>query len=105
MSNGFPSVVVTICEAETSATIPSARAEVTARNITLSSDALRERLGVASGGDVHLFGVRIQGGEQVLLVTRRLEDGVRPSLRAYLENAVIPQYAAFEKAHREDHAR
>ena len=81
------------------------RAEVTARNITLSSDALRDRLGVASGGDVHLFGVRIQGGEQVLLVTRRLEDGVRPSLRAYLENAVIPQYAAFDKAHREDHAR
>ena len=81
------------------------RAEVTARNITLSSDALRERLGVHSGGDVHLFGVRIQGGEQLLLVTRRLEEGVRPSLRAWLESSVIPRYAAFDKAHREDHAR
>lgn len=30
---------------------------------------------------------------------------VPESLAAYLENEVIPQYAAFDKAHREDHAR
>lgn len=31
--------------------------------------------------------------------------GVDPSLIAYMEESVIPQYAAFDKAHREDHAR
>lgn len=30
---------------------------------------------------------------------------MRESLLQYLENEVIPQYAAFDKAHREDHAR
>ena len=81
------------------------QAGVTARNIALSSDALKARLGAGSGDEVHLFGVRIQGGEQVLLVTRRLRDGIRPSLLSYLEESVIPCYAAFDKAHREDHAR
>lgn len=33
------------------------RAEVTARNIPMTSEALRARLGCASGGDVHIFGV------------------------------------------------
>lgn len=45
------------------------RAEVTARNIPLSSDALRERLGVRSGGDVHIFGARLGSGQNVLIVT------------------------------------
>ena len=31
--------------------------------------------------------------------------GVPPSLCVYLEGTVIPQYASFDKAHREDHAR
>ena len=35
------------------------RAEVTARNLPLSSDELRRRIGCASGGSVHLFGLRI----------------------------------------------
>ena len=30
---------------------------------------------------------------------------IRASLKAYIENEVIPRYAAFDKAHREDHAR
>jgi len=30
---------------------------------------------------------------------------LEPSLVAYIEETVIPQYAAFDKAHREDHAR
>ena len=30
---------------------------------------------------------------------------LEPSLVAYVEGSVIPQYAAFDKAHREDHAR
>ena len=34
--------------------------EVTARNIPLASDGLRSRLGVSSGDDAHIFGVRIE---------------------------------------------
>ena len=30
---------------------------------------------------------------------------IRESLKAYVENEVIPRYAAFDKAHREDHAK
>jgi len=30
---------------------------------------------------------------------------INPSLHAYLEGEVIPRYAAFDKAHQEDHAR
>ena len=30
---------------------------------------------------------------------------IRDSLRQYIENEVIPRYASFDKAHREDHAR
>ena len=35
------------------------QAEVTARNVPMTSDVLRKKLGCASGGDVHLFGVRV----------------------------------------------
>ena len=34
------------------------KASVTARNIPLTSDALRKKLGVADGGTVHIFGVK-----------------------------------------------
>ena len=48
-------------------------AEVTARNISLSSEQLRRRLGCRSGGSVHLFGARLdEGDEQLLLTLRRL---------------------------------
>lgn len=30
---------------------------------------------------------------------------IRPDLIGYVENNIIPQYASFDKAHREDHAR
>jgi len=48
-------------------------AEVTARNIPLTSDELRKRLGVRSGGDLHVFGVQA-GKEKLLLVTHRLAN-------------------------------
>lgn len=35
----------------------------------------------------------------------KLIQGLDPSLVAYIEGSVIPRYAAFDKAHREDHAR
>ena len=47
------------------------RAEITARNLPLGSDALRKKLGVAPGGDVHIFGCRLADGRAVLLVCTR----------------------------------
>ena len=57
------------------------QAEVTARNIPMTSDLLRKKTGCAPGGYVHLFGVRVDtasGAANHLLVTRRsllLVDG------------------------------
>ena len=48
------------------------RAEVTARNIPMTSDELRKRLGCASGGDNHLFGVRTAAAGNVLLIAKEL---------------------------------
>ena len=47
------------------------QADVTARNIPLTSDQLRAKLGVRSGGDVHIFGVKIDGLGNCLLATSR----------------------------------
>ena len=46
------------------------RAEVTARNIPMTSNELRKRLGCGSGGDIHLFGVRTAAAGNVLLIGR-----------------------------------
>jgi hypothetical protein len=48
------------------------RAEVTARNIPMTSDELRKRLGCGSGGDIHLFGVRTAAAGNVLLIANEL---------------------------------
>ena len=48
------------------------RAEVTARNIPMTSNELRKRLGCASGGDIHLFGVRTAAAGNVLLIAKEL---------------------------------
>lgn len=51
------------------------RCEVTARNIPLSSDELRSRLGVASGDDAFIFGVRMElpfGAGNYLVACRRI---------------------------------
>lgn len=42
--------------------------EVTARNISLTSDGLRKRLGVRSGGTVHIFGVRVDAFKDNCLI-------------------------------------
>ncbi|MBQ3766948.1 MAG: hypothetical protein II874_09465 [Bacteroidales bacterium] len=49
------------------------QAEVTARNVPMTSDQLRRKLGCASGGDIHLFGVRADAAEagNYLIVTRK----------------------------------
>ena len=50
------------------------QAEVTARNVPMTSDLLRKKLGCASGGDTHLFGVRVDaasGAGNYLIVTKK----------------------------------
>ena len=49
-------------------------AEITARNLPLTSDALRKKLGIASGGTQHLFGVRSDASGNLLLVTTPLSS-------------------------------
>lgn len=44
------------------------KAEITARNLPLGSDALRKKMGIAPGGDTHIFGCRLADGSAVLLV-------------------------------------
>ena len=48
------------------------RADVTARNLPLGSAELQKRLGIASGGAVHIFGCRLTDGSSVLLVTESI---------------------------------
>lgn len=48
------------------------KAEVTARNIPLTSDALRKKLGCASGGEVHIFGLKSDSSGALLLVGQRI---------------------------------
>ena len=45
------------------------QAEVTARNIPMTSEDLRRRLGVASGGSIHLYGTTISPNQRILIVT------------------------------------
>ena len=45
------------------------RASVTARNIPMTSDELRKRMGVADGGPVHVFGVKSMAGNVLIVCT------------------------------------
>lgn len=49
------------------------RAEVTARNLPLSSDELRSRIGCKTGSDIHIFGCTVSS-ERILIVARRVHD-------------------------------
>ena len=44
------------------------KAEITARNLPLTTDALRKKMGIAPGGDTHIFGCTLANGSAVLLV-------------------------------------
>ena len=45
------------------------KASVTARNIPMTSDELRKRMGVADGGTVHVFGVKSMAGNVLIVCT------------------------------------
>ena len=48
------------------------KADVTARNIPMDSDTLRKKLGVTSGQDIHIFGLKSDTKGNILLITHRL---------------------------------
>ena len=48
------------------------KAEVTARNIPMDTDTLRKKMGVTSGGDTHIFGLRSDLKGPLLVVASRL---------------------------------
>ena len=48
------------------------RSEVTARNIPMDTDTLRKKLGVTSGDDAHIFGLKSDLQGNLLLCTRRI---------------------------------
>ncbi len=47
------------------------KAEVTARNIPMDTDTLRKKMGVTSGDDAHIFGLKSDCAGNLLVVTRR----------------------------------
>ena len=48
------------------------RAEVTARNIPMDTETLRKKLGVTSGDDAHIFGLKSDTLGNLLIITRRV---------------------------------
>ena len=47
------------------------KAEVTARNIPMDTETLRKKLGVSSGDDIHIFGLRSDKEGNLLFVATR----------------------------------
>ena len=47
------------------------RAEVTARNIPMDTETLRKKLGVTSGDDAHIFGLKSDSHGNLLIITKR----------------------------------
>ena len=52
--------------------IKSGKSEITARNIPMDTDALRKKLGVTSGDDAHIFGLKSDLEGNILMAGRRL---------------------------------
>ena len=48
------------------------KAEVTARNIPMDTDTLRKKLGITSGDDAHIFGLKSDSRGNLLLCTKRV---------------------------------
>ena len=46
-------------------------AEVTARNIPMDTETLRKKLGVTSGDDAHIFGLKSDTQGNLLIITQR----------------------------------
>ena len=47
------------------------KAEVSARNIPMDTDTLKKKLGVTSGDDAHIFGLKSDHAGNLLIVARR----------------------------------
>ena len=74
---------------------------------TLAGDSLvlKEHESARWLGPADLWSVKWLPADEGLLPLLSAELlGVEPTLAEYIENQVIPQYSAFDKAHQEDHA-
>ena len=47
------------------------KAEVTARNIPMDTDTLRKKLGVTSGDDAHIFGLKSDSQGAMLIIAQK----------------------------------
>ena len=50
------------------------KAEVTARNIPMDTDTLRKKLGVSSGDDIHIFGLKSDSRGNLLIAAEVVRD-------------------------------
>ena len=48
------------------------KAEVTARNIPMDTDSLRKKLGITSGDDAHIFGLKSDSEGNLLIAGKRI---------------------------------
>ena len=48
------------------------KAEVTARNIPMDTDSLRKKLGITSGDDAHIFGLKSDTEGNLLIAGKRI---------------------------------
>ena len=48
------------------------KSEVTARNIPMDTDTLRKKLGITSGDDAHIFGLKSDTAGNLLFITKRI---------------------------------
>ena len=53
------------------------KAEVTARNIPMDTDTLRKKLGITSGDDAHIFGLRSDKNGNMLFICKNIPKSIR----------------------------
>lgn len=53
------------------------KAEVTARNIEMDTETLKKKMGITSGDDAHIFGLKSDSEGNLIIVARRLLQDIR----------------------------
>ena len=48
------------------------KAEVTARNIEMDTETLKKKMGITSGDDAHIFGLKSDSEGNLIIAARRL---------------------------------
>ena len=53
------------------------KAEVTARNIEMDTETLKKKMGITSGDDAHIFGLKSDSEGNLIIAARRLLQDIR----------------------------